>query len=34
MTEKGSAPVKLIAVGDSGVGKSSIITRFVNDKFN
>lgn len=27
-------PLKLIAVGDSGVGKSSIILRFTNDKFD
>ena len=26
--------VKLIAVGGSGVGKSSILTRFTNDKFD
>lgn len=26
--------IKTIAVGDSGVGKSSILTRFAHDKFN
>lgn len=26
--------LKLIVVGDSGVGKSSIILRFTNDKFD
>lgn len=26
--------LKLIAVGDSGVGKSSILLRFTNDKFD
>jgi Ras-related protein Rab-6A len=26
--------IKLIAVGDTGVGKTSILTRFTYDKFN
>jgi GTPase SAR1 family protein len=26
--------IKVIVVGDSGVGKSSILLRFVNDEFN
>jgi GTPase SAR1 family protein len=26
--------IKVIAVGDTGVGKSSILLRFVNDEFN
>lgn len=26
--------IKVIVVGDSGVGKSSILFRFVNDEFN
>ena len=26
--------IKIIVVGDSGVGKSSILFRFVNDEFN
>jgi small GTP-binding protein len=28
------AQIKVIAVGDTGVGKSSILLRFVNDEFN
>ncbi len=32
--EDGIQKIKLIAVGDSGVGKSSILTRFTNDKFD
>ena len=32
--EDGVLKIKLIAVGDSGVGKSSILTRFTNDKFD
>lgn len=36
MTEKEAASlqIKLIAVGDSGVGKSSILVRFTNNKFD
>jgi len=32
--EEGIPKIKLIAVGDSGVGKSSILTRFTNDRFD
>lgn len=36
MAEKDSGvpQIKLIAVGDSGVGKSSILTRFTSNKFD
>ena len=32
--EQNLAQIKVIVVGDSGVGKSSILFRFVNDEFN
>lgn len=32
--DDGIPKVKLIAVGGSGVGKSSILTRFTSDKFD
>lgn len=32
--DDGIPKIKLIAVGGSGVGKSSILTRFTNDKFD
>jgi len=32
--EQSLPPIKVIVVGDSGVGKSSILFRFVNDQFN
>jgi len=33
-TDEPISQIKIIAVGDSGVGKSSILTRFAHDKFN
>jgi Ras-related protein Rab-18 len=36
MTEAGTVPIstyKLLLMGDSGVGKSSILLRFVEDRF-
>ena len=32
--EQNLTQIKVIVVGDSGVGKSSILFRFVNDEFN
>jgi GTPase SAR1 family protein len=32
--DDGIPKIKLIAVGGSGVGKSSILTRFTSDKFD
>lgn len=32
--EQALPQIKVIMVGDSGVGKSSILYRFVNDEFN
>lgn len=32
--EDNPSQIKLIAVGDSGVGKTSILTRFTYEKFN
>ena len=32
--DDGTTKLKLIAVGDSGVGKSSILVRFTDDKFD
>mgnify|MGYP001949948190 CR=1 FL=1 len=36
MEDEGGSPnqIKLIAVGDTGVGKTSILTRFTYEKFN
>jgi small GTP-binding protein len=34
MLEKESVLVKVIVIGDSGVGKSNLITRLCQDRFN
>ena len=34
MEEQDAQPVKVVLLGESGVGKTSIITQFISKKFN